>query len=569
MAGHQRANGHPGNPLFKALSLVFLFIILAALGFRFWASGESAARTGPTHIAASSKAVFLIADDHLYQLSAEGVTQQRIHITDIGLADDPIDLLLLDDGRLILAAQQPARLRVCNTERWECESMPLPLNAPPRQFKLIPDGPGYLVTDAAEDTLWRYDPVEVSMVPQVEDDVLAGANGIEYVSDGSWWVADTDKRRVLELTRTGDRLEPAREHSAHSEWSVGNRVFPIMIKQSRQGHLWVTLADEGNMGRSDLAVFDPGEGAIARVDIPGSEFLADLSPSGGQMLVTDLEAALVFSVDTVSHSVAQFGDKAFRDHMQAILNQRARYASFSAVSLMAVAASGVLMILFAVLATPYEQRWTPQPDLAGPVDEPLNDGQAAEPIQGIHWLKRASHVDKVLKWVPVIFFGALALLACCSLALYFVMAQGARDSDKLVELALVLLGVNVLFWCLAPMILATMRVIRRIPGSDGRYLHIQLEDGRRLRVEPTQLNYTNRLLLYRQYSIPLKDGRQRSLYQKGEVRAYLAPLLQKAKRLSGWEGVKHQFRHRDPQFLWVVLSTALLCAATLVLVVLK
>jgi hypothetical protein len=87
------------------------------------------------------------------------------------------------------------------------------------------------------------------------------------------------------------------------------------------------------------------------------------------------------------------------------------------------------------------------------------------------------------------------------------------------------------------------RTLKRKLGTDGKRLYIRLADGRELSVDPSQLAYTNRLILYRQYTLPLLGGKQQPLYAPGEVEKWIAPLLRQSRKLTEIQALKHQLKN--------------------------
>jgi hypothetical protein len=250
--------------------------------------------------------------------------------------------------------------------------------------------------------------------------------------------------------------------------------------------------------------------------------------------------------------------------MEGLLEERRIYRTLSQLSLAAVIAFAILMVLAAVKATPREQRWTHQPELFDAGD--IKPAEVSK--SGIHWLQRRKSVDRMINLSQVLFMIAGGVLAL-SFMLLVIWLGTLPDSDREAHGGLVLIMILTIGAVLAlvPMVIAARRSMSRKLGCDGRNVHLRLEDGRGLVVAPEKLSYTNRALLYRQYSVPLKDGRLRSLYEEGEIKAYLAPLLLRGRKLSAWEGLLHQWRNRDKVLLWSVFSTSVMVALVLILAV--
>jgi hypothetical protein len=188
--------------LATGLAIGFLALMLAGLVARFWASDKAYQFTGPTHITAGTEQVYLFAAGDLYRLSLAGELLEVVSSEITGLNDEPIDLRVLPGGKLLIAEQRPARIRLCDVDSWNCQ--PLGATAASmieRQFKVLPGlSPGeLLLTDAHGDTLWRLDDTGGEPKKLLPDGTLAGPNGMAFDASGRLWIADTDHRKIIEL----------------------------------------------------------------------------------------------------------------------------------------------------------------------------------------------------------------------------------------------------------------------------------------------------------------------------------------------------------------------------------
>ena len=305
------------HPIPTGLALLFLALLLGSLATRFWATDRSARYTGPTHIAADSQQVFLFASDNIYHLSAQGKLLAQYPAEVTGLTDIPIDLRITGDNRLLIAGQQPARIRSCDTSNWDCRDIGFgSINEPKRQFKMLINTPlhSLLFTDAQGDSLWGRTGPDSDAVPLLPGKTLAGPNDLAFDSRGHLWIADTDHRRIVEFLPAADGgFEIGREHSAMNELTRDKRHYPMMLALGGDGNWWVTQAAEFSDRYADLVVYDPDQGAVKQVTLPGSVFATDIAATGGDILVTDLDQFTVYRVDTGSREVSMFGDDRFKD----------------------------------------------------------------------------------------------------------------------------------------------------------------------------------------------------------------------------------------------------------------
>lgn len=547
------------KPVPTGLAFLFLALLLAGLAARFWASDKAYEFTGPTHIAAGHGYVYLFAAGDIYRLTDAGELLSVTPSNITGLKDDPIDLRVLPGGALLIAEQRPAVVRICDVDSWTCRQVAAAAGSViERQFKVLPDSAAneFLLTDARGDTLWKLNDDVAEPQKLLPGGTLAGPNGLAFGDDGSLWVADTDHRRIVELLPTGDgNFEPGREHSAINSLTVGERFYPMMLARALDGRWWVTQAADFSKPHADVLVYEEEEGVQALIGLPEGAYPTDIVALDHSVLVTDLEQFTVYQIQSDTLEPGEWGDEPFRQRLAQLRDSRGYYDRAGTLALAAMVLFGALMILAAVLATPRERRWTLPPS---PFDF-SNAPEQTPKISGIHWLERDPKTARALKWLEHLGFFGFILLIAGTLALYLwvrVQAGPSPDAEvisKINQLGIILLISGLLGALLIPFIHFSARALKRKLGTDGKRLYIHLPDGRELAVDPSQLFYTNRLVLYRQYTLPLLGGKQQPLYAPGEVETWIAPLLHQAKKLSEMQAIKHQWKNRDSLIIWLLV----------------
>lgn len=115
------------------------------------------------------------------------------------------------------------------------------------------------------------------------------------------------------------------------------------------------------------------------------------------------------------------------------------------------------------------------------------------------------------------------------------------------------------------MIHLSARAFKRRVGTDGKRIHLELEDGRKLAVDPESLAFNNRALLYQKYVFPLQAGRKRQFYADGEIETWLSPLLRNARKLGEWQTLKHQWKNRDGLLVATAVSISFMTVILLVI----
>jgi hypothetical protein len=533
--------------------------MILSLGGRFWASQQASVHIGPTHIAADATQVIVIAARNFYHLSAEGELLAQHPLDVLGLDDIPIDLRLMQDGSLLVASQRPAQVRFCDTSSWQCEQAGSAIQPrPERQFKLLAEEESskLFLTDARGDSLWSWDLKASEAQQLLPEHSLAGPNDLAFDSQGNLWVADTDNRRIVELLKTaaGD-WEIGRVHSAINEFTGGKRYFPMMLASAADGHLWVTQASEFSAGLADLQIYHPHKGAIAQVPLPGSILATDVVSLANDILVSDMESGWVYRVDSKTRTAVIFGDEQFQLAMSAIHTRQQRYELMSHIAMAGVIIFAVLMLVAAVVATPKSKRWTQAPGL---IDLTASD-KTMPRVKGIYWLKRKEGLDRMLKWLPLAGFILVGVILAGLVVIYLVTlnVSGSDATDqvqtKVSSLGLVLPIAGLFSGVLIAIIHMSVKNLKNRIGTDGKQLHIRLDDGRQLSVAPSDLAYTRRVILFRQYTLPFQSGKNQGVYQADEVETWIAPLLGEASKLSEWQALKYQWKHGDFLLAWSII----------------
>lgn len=557
-----------GSGLANVLAVLFLALVLVGLAGRFWASDKAFTFTGPTHITISEEGLWLYTSQQLVQLSRSGELLQTVALEQAGLKDDPIDLEWIPGAGLLLAGQQPAHVRLCQTDRWNCRVIGDPaIEAIKRQFKIVPlDPPGqWLLSDAAGDALWWLDEQSGQLEQALPADSLAGANGLASGPDGYFWIADTDHRRIVELLPgESGSYAVGREHSAVNDLTIKRRFYPMMLTAGADGYLWVAQAAAYSLAESDLVLYHPQLGAEAVIALPDRAYPTDLAAMGDDVLVTDMDQFRVYRVDTETRQSDIFGDETFQALMSHNRDQRYLYENLSTLALWLTIAATILMVITLVRVTPREKRWT-QP-LAIDMEQVA---ESVPGVTGIHWLQPARKLVWLGSSLVKIYYGLFVLLCGIAGALYALSCAPSSLPEDIAFSANLKLAVSLLLMCLAvaafiPMMHFSTRVLRRRIGTDGRQVILKLENDRQLVAAPEQLSWNDRIILFEGFSFPIRTGRAGSLYQEGEVETWLLPLLRQAERLGEWQILKRQWRSRDQ----LLLSTAAAIGFLLVLTVL-
>ncbi len=575
------------------LGLVFMALMLASLGLRFWATHAMLNSAGPTHIAAHEQRVLIHANDFLYELSADGHMAASHGPGLTGLDGDLIDLRILDNGQVLLAQQRPARLRACDLETWVCIKIDASLEGViDRQFKIVSvigtgtdsstdsstdsgpassvnigggDMPGeWLLTDARGDALWQASSVNSGPVALLQSGELAGPNDLAIDDHGNVWIVDTNHRRIVEWqTIRGAALRAGRQHSTVNALTRDERHFPMMLAADGQGRWWLIQASEFSDGKADVVIYDPDAGPVSRVELPGSVYPTDLARSEGRMLISDLESFVVLAVDENSLQAERFGDEPFLSAMAEFEVRRKNLEGITVSSLVGLIVFAMLMIGAGIYATPKGRRITPPPS-AMDFDATAEFTPATA---GIHWLAKNPALQRAVRVLAVINF-ILPVLVVAGGVLLVALFRDQISMEMSSRLIILPLALVVPLVSVFLAIRHVQQLWRNQLGSDGKHIWVRLHDGRSLNIQPRDAAHNGRAVFYRNYMLPLAGGKGQAIYVDGEVDTWLTPLLREATTYTVAQALAHRWRYREAQLmtaLTLVLVMAVVLALLLIL----
>jgi len=185
--------------MWKISAILFMLLFITALGVLYRADSKTVDYLGPTHIASNGSILFVHLNGDMIKLDANGKLLGRYPRQQTGFDRPPIDLRLLSDGRLLYAEQQPARIRLCDTQSWQCEDLGKGLIQKfKRQYKVWVDEPHsqLILTDATGGGVW-VQPLQGGEAKSVVAPTSCVANDLAVTKDGRIWIADSGHYRTF------------------------------------------------------------------------------------------------------------------------------------------------------------------------------------------------------------------------------------------------------------------------------------------------------------------------------------------------------------------------------------
>lgn len=545
-----------------ALAILFMLLFIGSLGVYGWASGKTAALVGPSHLASAADGLYVYSGNELLHLSPAGALLGRWSDRQLDLTFSPIDLRVLRDGRILLTEQNPARLRICTPPGMQCENIGNgSADALQDQYKVLPDESGgtLLIADFKSGRLWQQPLHGGAPTALTGKGAIRRSNDLLLDDTGRIWVADSGNHRIAALRKEADGTwRVAHSLDAKNRVARPGNDWPMMLARTDDGRLWVTQSN-GRGNSADVLVYDPEQGATARIALPEDANPTDIVSLGDSLVVSDMDNFRLYRIDADTRTVGDFGASDLSRILRAAQENRQAYKDRMLQMVVAMIVSGVLMIGTAIWATPAEKRWT-RPNFATPL---AATATTAPDVKGIYWLKRNPRMDRLLTWAPAALYAMLVVLAIVLFNLFAtVNAQlgehpSAEDLATFAEFKHTLLLIMGSFAGLPILIHLGMQNMKRRLGTDGRRLYVTNPNGRELSFAPEQLVYGNRHIHYQDLIFPTQTNKGQPLYAPGEVETYIAPLLHRAKKLNALELVKYQFKYMEPLLMFTLAYIAI------------
>lgn len=544
-----------------ALAILFMLLFIAALGVYGWASGKAAETVGPSHLAATADGLYVYSGNELLRVSAAGAMRGRWSDTALGLPYAPIDLRVLRDGRVLLAEQNPARLRACAPPDMRCETVGDGIaDTLKDQYKVFPDEATgtLLIADFNSGRLWRQ-PLDGGKPPALTaKGTFSRINDLLLDDAGRLWVADSGHRRIVAL------IEDAKgqwriDHSLDAKNNVARpgNDWPMMLTLTEDGTLWSTQSDS-RMQSANVLIYDREHGARARIELPENAYPTDIASLGDSVVVSDMDNFRLYRIDAATQAVSEFGDSDLSAILRATQADRQSYQARMTQMIAAMIVFGILMIGTAIWATPAEKRWT-RPTVAAPL---AATDMTAPDVKGVYWLKRDPKMERILTWAPVALYAMLIVLGVLLFNLFATVDANLGENPSTEDLATftefkhTLLLIMGFFAGLPILTHLGMHNMKRKLGTDGRRLYVRNPDGRELSFAPEQLVYSDRHIQYQELLFPIQTNKRQPLYVAGEVETYIAPLLKQAKKLRALELLKYQLKYMEPVLMFSMVYIA-------------
>ena len=351
---------------------ILLIILVAVIGGRFYAFAQLENIHTVDHIATNGKTICVHHNSTLLLLSADGVLQESIPLSELHLHSSPSDVELLSDGSLLIGDSGTDSILKCDIVKKYCNeiapSSGIKIND---NFKFIANERDNIlyISDTNNHRLIKHD-LKTGKSDILRDIKLKYPNDLAISSAGLLQIADTKNTRIVSVDsgenpeRTGTEKfaylvdlgiypEPKSTYKnpeAITEkvvaGAVSNYPSPLAMVQAADLKWWVIVSD-AYINYGELWVFDvSGAELVKKVSLSDRSIPLDIIRLNDRILVTDTEENQVYSMNTAATRIEPFGDKNFQKILMDIRKKRDFYRAIKNHSFKVL---GILLIAFLLM----------------------------------------------------------------------------------------------------------------------------------------------------------------------------------------------------------------------------
>jgi hypothetical protein len=521
--------GPPSKARINTLAVLVISGFLAVIAFSVWLSTSSRDVFGPTVLVADKHGhVYLNISTTLYHLDAQGHLLDKVSLPELDIQDTHLtDLLVRDDGTLLIGSSDSAEIFSCRLQQRQCERFLTNGPRPASSFKMTwdDDRNRLIVVDGAQHRILTYDEHGTHI-----DQSKGGKGRLLYpntpmLTDGhELVVADTNHHRLVALdaaTLSRELWElPVRN-------KLGNlrRIWPTDLVRTRDGNYWVII-DDDLLENGDILLFDSANTPLKRVDLPADWDPIKMRARSNDVLLAGFGSVELVSVSLDGETVQPFGDTAFRSELAQTRERRQQNDSWWQL--------WIWVAIFPLLIMAGSAAWVDHrlrkliEAAASMAGEIASSKQLPETEDGIYWLQPRPAAVKMLhqaRWamyaLPVLLLAPVLLLFSCG------------GVEKTAGLAGLLLAALLPVMAMSYTSLASMGR-GRLGVTDGQIV-LSVDDGPHKPLFPQQLAYGHNFISSGDVTIYTRTGRG-PIYDKDDMQNYVEPRLKHARKLNAAQG---------------------------------
>jgi len=443
----------------KTQNLLAAFVIVAllsAVGAYLLAHQRAASLHGPVHIRAGEHEVVAADSRNLSWLDAgSGKLLRQRTLSEMGLSTPLMDMQRLPDGSLLAAETDTKQLRHCTPDADRCTLLADLSWLAGRFFKFHYDAaePRLFVAGTHSNRIWELQPpFGQEEAHDLAAEVLS-PNEIWLSPEGSLWVADTDRHRVIELwIKESEARETGR--MLPGETDLLRKSFPLDFAGTGAGPWWSLLTGQTYLN-GEIVEYDKDGQPKRLVELPSGADPITVEPLGNEVVIADMANFALYRVDA-NGQLARFGDKSFYATLDAIESERDRFVTMKYIALAVIIAAIAAAVFIAVWSSATRNASRASP---GKMDEIPNDASAYP----IHWMEPDPGLIRRMQRLATIplFIAALTMLSVYATGHWFF-----DHSQFHLLVTGILAAIGGVLWLRA-------KGVYPVLGTDGRYIYVR------------------------------------------------------------------------------------------------
>ncbi len=537
------------TPKQNLVAVLFILLILAALGLRLHFSNKAYAIAGPGFIVSTDTTVAFVYNTDIYQLDKEGNILGKIPFNELGLRHKVTDIQLLDDNRFVIGDWLNEEIVLCEFKRRSCESLTQHLGKHIRDFFMFhyeESDNSLFISDTTNHRILHYD------VNSHQSKVLSNKgeflypNHLSIEEDGYLYVADSNHNRIAKFTYNDGSLKQQGNDITVPD-NISKQNWLLHFSRLQNGGLYV-LAANYSLINSGLIYF-PVSGEIENINLPKGSKVTTFSLMGNKLLLSDKALFKLYLFNKLNGEITDFGS----DELKAVFKK-----DLSKSQLWDLASDGMLILLVIVvigmvlfiLYLAKKGNKLPDEEIKKGVNfelPPIVPGKLV-------WLTPNPMIRKLIPALIIL----VVVMAGMFYAIFdfFGISLDKAEPDSPEFKIIQAMGLMAFLF-----VMIFINVINNIYykiGTDGIYIYIN-KIFKKYKIQPRYIAYNDTHLLFGSISLVYRNKMKHYFSDKAQFESYITPLLSKfSKQVSGMAGFVHTLKNPGLLTVFNILMGVLL-----------
>lgn len=568
------------TPKQNLIAVLFILLIIAALGLRLHFSNKAYEIVGPIFIVSTDTTAAFVYNTYIYQLDDEGNILNKIPFKELGLKHKITDIQLLDNNRFVVGDWLNEVIILCEFRRRSCEPLTKDLGKHIRDFFMFhyqEESNELFISDTTNHRIVKYDVNAHQSIVLSKKGAFLYPNHLQIEQDGYLYIADSNHRRIAKFTydkeslaQQGNDIQVPDEFSEQnwmSQWACkqswvpdsGCKSIKFFFPDSKQdwllhfarqqnGGLYV-LAANYSLIDSDLVYF-PASGEVEKITLPQDSEVTTFSIMKNKLLLNDKSLFKLYVLGGNNDEIKEFGSDELNAVFKKDFEQSYYWNLASDIMFILLLVTVIGMVLFILYLA---KKGNKQPEVLGSKQDVENTLPPIVPGK-LLWL---SPNPVIRRSIPVFFILAIVMFGM----FYGVFDLFGISTDKIETDAPILKLIQASALMLSMFILVFINMINNIYykiGTDGIHIYIN-KIFNKITIQPQDIMYSDNYLLVGSLFVVYRNNMKHYFSDKNQFETYIAPLLKShSKHVSRMGAFAHMFKNPSLLNIFNVFISAVL-----------